>query len=599
MAAQNTGSGGGSGSGPTSLSSTSGSGSGSGSGAGATAGTPLVQIGHYVLGETLGIGTFGKVKVAFHQMTGHKVAVKILNRQKIKTLDVVGKIRREIQNLKLFRHPHIIKLYQVISTPTDIFMVMEYVSGGELFDYIVKNGKLKEDDARRFFQQIISGVEYCHRHNVVHRDLKPENLLLDQNLNVKVADFGLSNMMTDGDFLRTSCGSPNYAAPEVISGKLYAGPEVDIWSCGVILYALLCGTLPFDDEHVPSLFRKIKSGVFPIPDYLNKKVVSMLCHMLQTDPMKRATIDDIRKHEWFQVNLPNYLFPERDTDLAALEHEAIDEVCEKFGVEAKEIIRVLEEGEQHDPLAIAYKLIIDNKRIENEEAISEFKDFMSCPSTPPPPGDGQQQTSSDQSPVKPHPERIAPLMDHAAKAGIKPAEKTHRGNPIKRAKWHLGIRSQSKPQDIMNEVYRAMKALDFEWKVINPYHVHVRRKTPMDTKHFVKMSLQLYQVDYKSFLLDFKSLPVTEDENRSSEELPGSRELRRRRTTSANSDTGSSGVGVGVGLGAENDENDEHAAYSAAMVSGVGGQGPLTLESGHHTMEFFEMCAALITQLAR
>merc|ERR1719420_1853002 len=125
-------------------------------------GTSLVQIGHYVLGETLGIGTFGKVKVGFHQITGHKVAVKILNRQKIKSLDVVGKTRREIQNLKLFRHPHIIKLYQVISTPTDIFMVMEYVSGGELFDYIVKHGKLTEEDARRFFQQIISGVDYCH-----------------------------------------------------------------------------------------------------------------------------------------------------------------------------------------------------------------------------------------------------------------------------------------------------------------------------------------------------------------------------------------------------------------------------------------------------
>ncbi|KAL3252364.1 hypothetical protein MRX96_017682 [Rhipicephalus microplus] len=236
-------------------------------------GQPLVKIGHYILGETLGVGTFGKVKTACHQLTGHKVAVKILNRQKIKNLDVVGKIRREIQNLKLFRHPHIIKLYQVISTPTDIFMIMEYVSGGELFDYIVKHGKLKESDARRFFQQIISGVAYCHRHMVVHRDLKPENLLLDQNLNVKIADFGLSNMMMDGEFLRTSCGSPNYAAPEVISGKLYAGPEVDIWSCGVILYALLCGTLPFDDEHVPTLFRKIKSGIFPIPDYLNKSVV--------------------------------------------------------------------------------------------------------------------------------------------------------------------------------------------------------------------------------------------------------------------------------------------------------------------------------------
>lgn len=134
-------------------------------------------------------------------------------------LDVVAKILREIQYLKLFRHPHIIKLYQVISTPTDIFMIMEYVSGGELFAYLVRHGKLKESEARRFFQQIISGVDYCHRHMVVHRDLKPENLLLDQNLNVKIADFGLSNMMRDGEFLRTSCGSPNYAAPEVICGK--------------------------------------------------------------------------------------------------------------------------------------------------------------------------------------------------------------------------------------------------------------------------------------------------------------------------------------------------------------------------------------------
>uniref|UniRef100_A0A915J733 Protein kinase domain-containing protein n=1 Tax=Romanomermis culicivorax TaxID=13658 RepID=A0A915J733_ROMCU len=134
---------------------------------------PKLKIGHYIIGETLGVGTFGKVKSGIHEISGHKVALKILNRQKIKTLDVVGKIRREIQNLRLFRHPHIIKLYQVFSTPTDIFMIMEYVSGGELFDYIVKHGRLKECDARRFFQQIISGVDYCHRHMVVHRDLKP------------------------------------------------------------------------------------------------------------------------------------------------------------------------------------------------------------------------------------------------------------------------------------------------------------------------------------------------------------------------------------------------------------------------------------------
>ncbi|XP_075345039.1 5'-AMP-activated protein kinase catalytic subunit alpha-1 [Mycteria americana] len=184
--------------------------------------------------------------------------------------------------------------YQVISTPTDIFMVMEYVSGGELFDYICKNGRLDEKESRRLFQQILSGVDYCHRHMVVHRDLKPENVLLDAHVNAKIADFGLSNMMSDGEFLRTSCGSPNYAAPEVISGRLYAGPEVDIWSSGVILYALLCGTLPFDDDHVPTLFKKICDGIFYTPQYLNPSVISLLKHMLQVDPMKRATIGNIR-----------------------------------------------------------------------------------------------------------------------------------------------------------------------------------------------------------------------------------------------------------------------------------------------------------------
>merc|ERR1711962_1470888 len=540
--------------------------------------TPQVKIGHYILGETLGIGTFGKVKVGFHQLTGHKVAVKILNRQKIKNLDVVGKIRREIQNLKLFRHPHIIKLYQVISTPTDIFMVMEYVAGGELFDYIVKHGKLKEEDARRFFQQIISGVDYCHRHNVVHRDLKPENLLLDNNLNVKIADFGLSNMMQDGEFLRTSCGSPNYAAPEVISGKLYAGPEVDIWSCGVVLYALLCGTLPFDDEHVTTLFRKIKSGIFPIPDYLNKSVVSLLRHMLQTDPMKRASVEDIRKHEWFLKDLASYLFPDRDIDVAILDHEALETVCEKFKVERSEVEEILEEGDYQNPLAIAYRLIIDNKRIEGEHAMEEFKEFMVATQTP---KTSTGSSNEAEGGVRPHPERIAPLRERAVVEGIKPTtEKPHRGNPIKRAKWHLGIRSQSKPQDIMNEVYRAMKTLDYEWKVINPYHVQVRRRNEV-AKHYVKMSLQLYQVDYKSYLLDFKSLPLKDEETGGTTEdnNGGSGSLIKKESTIETEDNVSVTLPAPIGTGNEK---------SSIVAPG-----------GHHTMEFFEMCAALITQLAR
>jgi carbon catabolite-derepressing protein kinase len=187
-------------------------------------------------------------------------------------------------------------------------MVLEY-AGGELFDYIVQNGKMKEDEARRFFQQIICAVEYCHRHKIVHRDLKPENLLLDENLNVKIADFGLSNIMTDGNFLKTSCGSPNYAAPEVINGKLYAGPEVDVWSCGVILYVLLVGRLPFDDEHIPSLFAKIAKGQYVVPNYMSSGSAALIKKMLAVNPVHRATIDEIRMDPWFVKNLPAYLQP--------------------------------------------------------------------------------------------------------------------------------------------------------------------------------------------------------------------------------------------------------------------------------------------------
>ncbi|XP_052685499.1 5'-AMP-activated protein kinase catalytic subunit alpha-2-like isoform X14 [Crassostrea angulata] len=536
-----------------------------------------VKIGHYILGDTLGIGTFGKVKIATHQLTNHKVAVKILNRQKIKSLDVVGKIKREIQNLKLFRHPHIIKLYQVISTPTDIFMVMEYVSGGELFDYIVKHGKLKEPEARRFFQQIISGVDYCHRHMVVHRDLKPENLLLDSSLNVKIADFGLSNMMHDGEFLRTSCGSPNYAAPEVISGKLYAGPEVDIWSCGVILYALLCGTLPFDDEHVPTLFRKIKSGIFAVPDYLNKEVVSLLCLMLQVDPLKRATIAQIRDHDWFQKDLPTYLFPSpQDQDASIVEMDVIREICEKFGVTEYEVQRALLSNDPHDQLNIAYHLIVDNRRLAGEVTDVELQEFYLASSPPPDSfllakqshilGTPTPQEHAS-SPMRPHPERM-PEMKNTTHTLEPVSSAKQLGAQAKKAKWHLGIRSQSKPLDIMHEVFRAMKTLDYEWKIVTPYHVRVRRKNPV-TGRFSKMSLQLYQVDQKSYLLDFKSLSNVEihESMSSSSSLEGGRMPLSPPSSCSDLD--------------EKMDIDEEQPRQ------------------HQTLEFFEMCASLITTLAR
>ncbi|KAI5367433.1 putative serine/threonine-protein kinase, active [Septoria linicola] len=285
----------------------------------------MTRLGQYNVVKTLGEGSFGKVKLATHAVTGQKVALKIISRRKLVTRDMAGRIEREIQYLQLLRHPHIIKLYTVITTPTDIIMVLEY-AGGELFDYIVQNGKMQERKARTFFQQIICAVEYCHRHKIVHRDLKPENLLLDDQLNVKIADFGLSNIMTDGNFLKTSCGSPNYAAPEVISGKLYAGPEVDVWSCGVILYVLLVGRLPFDDEYIPALFKKIAQGQYHIPPYLSPGAARLIKSMLQVNPVNRIGIAEIRLDPWFQEDLAEYLSvpPEEFIDTGVDPTKSID-----------------------------------------------------------------------------------------------------------------------------------------------------------------------------------------------------------------------------------------------------------------------------------
>uniref|UniRef100_A0A3B4TYY2 5'-AMP-activated protein kinase catalytic subunit alpha-1 n=1 Tax=Seriola dumerili TaxID=41447 RepID=A0A3B4TYY2_SERDU len=541
-----------------------------------------VKIGHYILGDTLGVGTFGKVKVGQHELTKHQVAVKILNRQKIRSLDVVGKIRREIQNLKLFRHPHIIKLYQVISTPTDIFMVMEYVSGGELFDYICKNGKLDEKESRRLFQQIISAVDYCHRHMVVHRDLKPENVLLDAHMNAKIADFG-------------KCVS--YRA------LLYAGPEVDIWSSGVILYALLCGTLPFDDDHVPTLFKKICDGIFFTPQYLNPSVISLLKHMLQVDPMKRATIKEIREDDWFKQDLPKYLFPEDPSySNNMIDDEALKEVCEKFECTEEEVLACIYSRNHQDPLAVAYHLIIDNRRI-----MSEAKDFYLASSPPDSFLDDQHLTSSGAAVagiIKPHPERVPFLLAETPPRPrhtldeLNPQKSKHQG--VRRAKWHLGIRSQSRPNDIMSEVCRAMKQLDYEWKVVNPYYLRVRRKNPI-TGMQTKMSLQLYQVDSRTYLLDFRSIDDDMLETKSGTATPlRSGSVGNYRTTIKNDVDGADAPPTSsVVHPTKAAEGSLASSLTSSIDSTGGGDNASVPRPGSHTIEFFEMCANLIKLLAR
>jgi len=260
------------------------------------------KIGKYKLYRTLGEGSFAKVKLGEHELINQKVAVKILQRSTLKTKDLDAKFRREIKFSKYFRHPNIIRLYEVIETSSEIYLIMEYAPGGELYEYICK-GKMSESESRKIFQQIIFGLEYLHVHQVAHRDLKPENILLDEDKNVKIADFGLSNIMKDGIFLNSSCGSPNYAAPELINGKIYNGASIDIWSCGVILFALLTGSLPFDEEHIPKLYQKIRDCQYTMPLKLSESAKDLIKRMLQSDPMDRITISEIKNHTWFNNDI--------------------------------------------------------------------------------------------------------------------------------------------------------------------------------------------------------------------------------------------------------------------------------------------------------
>ncbi|XP_050720077.1 serine/threonine-protein kinase BRSK2-like isoform X3 [Eriocheir sinensis] len=200
--------------------------------------------------------------------------------------------------MKLIEHPHVLGLYDVYENKKYLYLVLEHVSGGELFDYLVKKGRLTPKEARRFFRQIISALDFCHSHSICHRDLKPENLLLDEKNSIRIADFGMASLQPEGSMLETSCGSPHYACPEVIRGEKYDGRRADVWSCGVILYALLVGALPFDDDNLRQLLEKVKRGVFHIPHFVPPDCQDLLRGMIEVNPEKRFTLEEINKHPW-------------------------------------------------------------------------------------------------------------------------------------------------------------------------------------------------------------------------------------------------------------------------------------------------------------
>ncbi|CAM6001477.1 unnamed protein product, partial [Sphagnum balticum] len=410
--------------------------------------------------------------VARDLRTGECVALKILNRQKMVSLDIVQKTKREIALLAHFKHPHVVQLYKCVSTPTDIFLAMEYVSGGELFDYIIKNGKVSECEARRYFQQIISAIEYCHRHAVVHRDIKPENILLDGYGNIKIADFGLSNVLRDGGMLRTSCGSANYASPEVVGGRQYGGPEVDVWACGIVLYVMLTGCLPFNSPQLPVLFQKIEAGKFYMPPYLCCDVQDMLYRILEVDPIKRITIDDIkyaaylkyvyneyscRKHRWFTTDLPATLFSSH-ADIQSLRlkrsylsdsHEYLIIFPNEHALIADTTVTPVQRG----------KFRIGSWSIKSQRSDTMYSNI----------------------------DAITRMMTSAQQPKIR---------------WHLGIRSSSNPTQIMCSLFEALLVANFEWRVLSPYTCRVRRKSMEHAQQRPIIMFELYKLKPNQYLLD-------------------------------------------------------------------------------------------------
>nr|TKW37689.1 hypothetical protein SEVIR_1G064500v2 [Setaria viridis] len=258
------------------------------------------SVGKYRFGRAVGEGTFAKFRLAADVETGGTVAVKVIDRETVLRNNLMHQVKMEIRAMKLLNHPNIVRIHEVIATKTKICLVMEYVSGGQLSDKLSCLKRLDEREANKYFYQLIDAVDYCHRRGVYHRDLKPENLLLDTRGNLKVSDFGLSALTKPGQLLSTSCGSPCYIAPEVILHKSYDGAAADVWSCGVILFELLAGYLPFQDRSLTSLYRRISRAQFTFPGWFTPLQKKLILRILEPSPIRRAKISDIFDDKWFQ-----------------------------------------------------------------------------------------------------------------------------------------------------------------------------------------------------------------------------------------------------------------------------------------------------------
>ncbi|KAM4611694.1 serine/threonine-protein kinase MARK2-like isoform 2-T2 [Polymixia lowei] len=355
------------------------------------------HIGNYRLLKTIGKGNFAKVKLARHVLTSKEVAVKIIDKTQLNSSSL-QKLFREVRIMKLLNHPNIVKLFEVIETEKTLYLVMEYASGGEVFDYLVAHGRMKEKEARAKFRQIVSAVQYCHQKCIVHRDLKAENLLLDADMNIKIADFGFSNEFTLGNKLDTFCGSPPYAAPELFQGKKYDGPEVDVWSLGVILYTLVSGSLPFDGQNLKELRERVLRGKYRIPFYMSTDCENLLKKFLILNPSKRGSLEQIMRDRWMNVGheeeeLKPYIEPQPDykdpkrTDLML-----------QMGFSQEEIQDSLVNQKYNDVMATYLLLDYRNSELDEGSLKPRPGSDVSNINAPSPPHKVQRSVSSNQKP---------------------------------------------------------------------------------------------------------------------------------------------------------------------------------------------------------
>ncbi|KAG8449275.1 hypothetical protein GDO86_016084 [Hymenochirus boettgeri] len=350
------------------------------------------HIGNYRLLKTIGKGNFAKVKLARHILTGREVAIKIIDKTQLNPTSL-QKLFREVRIMKILNHPNIVKLFEVIETEKTLYLVMEYASGGEVFDYLVAHGRMKEKEARAKFRQIVSAVQYCHQKHIVHRDLKAENLLLDADMNIKIADFGFSNAFTVGNKLDTFCGSPPYAAPELFQGKKYDGPEVDVWSLGVILYTLVSGSLPFDGQNLKELRERVLRGKYRIPFYMSTDCENLLKRFLVLNPSKRGTLEQIMKDRWINAgHEEDELKPFVEPELDISDQKRID-IMIGMGYSKEEIQESLSKM-KYDEITATY-LLLGRKSTELDASDSSSSSNLSLAKVRP---SSDLNNSSGQSP---------------------------------------------------------------------------------------------------------------------------------------------------------------------------------------------------------